>query len=102
MELGCETLPTYITIDGELLPDGRVVPIEGEHIKPDMTAEVTISVDAVDPGHHRAHPGHHRSQIDDDEMDVDGGVERGPDDGGAAGGRAWAVWEGGEWNLKCV
>ena len=34
-------------IDGELLPDGKVLPLEGEHIKPDMTAEVTISVDAV-------------------------------------------------------
>jgi HlyD family secretion protein len=38
---------TYVIIDGELLPDGKLVPLEGEHIKPDMTAEVTISVDAV-------------------------------------------------------
>jgi HlyD family secretion protein len=38
---------TYVIIDGELLPDGKVVPLAGEHIKPDMTAEVTISVDAV-------------------------------------------------------
>ena len=34
-------------IDGELLPDGKVNPLEGEHLKPDMTAEVTITVDAV-------------------------------------------------------
>ena len=47
VDLGREALPDLLTIDGELLPDGRVVPIEGEHIKPDMTAEVTISVDAV-------------------------------------------------------
>jgi len=38
---------TYVLIEGELHPDGKVVPIEGEHIKPDMTAEVTISVDAT-------------------------------------------------------
>jgi hypothetical protein len=38
---------TFVMIDGELLPDGKVVPLEGEHIKPDMTAEVTISVDAT-------------------------------------------------------
>jgi multidrug efflux pump subunit AcrA (membrane-fusion protein) len=37
---------TYVLIDGELLPEGKVVPLEGERIKPDMTAEVTISVDA--------------------------------------------------------
>ena len=36
---------TYVIIDGELLPDGRVVPLEGERIKPDMTAEVSINVD---------------------------------------------------------
>ena len=38
---------TYVLIDGELMPDGKVIPLEGEHIKPDMTAEVTISVDAT-------------------------------------------------------
>jgi multidrug efflux pump subunit AcrA (membrane-fusion protein) len=38
---------TYVMIEGELLPDGKVKPLEGEQIRPDMTAEVTISVDAV-------------------------------------------------------
>jgi hypothetical protein len=38
---------TYVLIEGELHPDGKVTPIEGEHIKPDMTAEVNISVDAT-------------------------------------------------------
>jgi multidrug efflux pump subunit AcrA (membrane-fusion protein) len=38
---------TLVTIEGELLPDGKVKPLEGEQVKPDMTAEVTISVDAV-------------------------------------------------------
>jgi multidrug efflux pump subunit AcrA (membrane-fusion protein) len=37
---------TNVRIEGELLPDGRVVPLEGEILKPDMTAEVTIHVDA--------------------------------------------------------
>ncbi len=37
---------TNVRIEGELLPDGRVVPIEGEILKPDMTAEVTIHVDS--------------------------------------------------------
>jgi HlyD family secretion protein len=38
---------TYVTIEGELMPDGKVQPLEGEHLKPDMTAEVTINVEAV-------------------------------------------------------
>jgi multidrug efflux pump subunit AcrA (membrane-fusion protein) len=37
---------TNVRIEGELLPDGRVVPLQGEMLKPDMTAEVTIHVDA--------------------------------------------------------
>lgn len=43
---------TLVRIDGELGPDGRVTPLrqviarDGELLKPDMTAEVTISVDA--------------------------------------------------------
>ncbi len=44
---------TYVRIEGELTPDGKTIPIrdvikeEGELLKPDMTAEVTISVDAA-------------------------------------------------------
>jgi HlyD family secretion protein len=39
---------TFIRIDGELAPDGQtVIPIEGELLKPDMTAVVVISVDAT-------------------------------------------------------
>lgn len=44
---------TLVRIDGELGPDGKVIPLrqviarEGELLKPDMTAEVTISVDAA-------------------------------------------------------
>jgi multidrug efflux pump subunit AcrA (membrane-fusion protein) len=43
---------TYVRIEGERGPDGKVIPLkqvikhEGELLKPDMTAEVTISVDA--------------------------------------------------------
>jgi hypothetical protein len=37
---------TLVSIDGELLPDGRVVPLKDEQLKPDMTAEVSINVDA--------------------------------------------------------
>lgn len=37
---------TIVRIDGELLPDGKIVPLSGEVLKPDMTAEVSISVDA--------------------------------------------------------
>ena len=33
---------TLVTIEGELLPDGKIKPLEGEQLKPDMTAEVTI------------------------------------------------------------
>ncbi|MBA4063898.1 MAG: hypothetical protein C0501_09335 [Isosphaera sp.] len=40
--------PTFVRIDGELGADGKTVtPLEGERLKPDMTAEVTISVDAA-------------------------------------------------------
>jgi HlyD family secretion protein len=38
---------TYVTIDGELLPDGKVIPLKGEGLRPDTSAEVTISVDSV-------------------------------------------------------
>ncbi|MFO0824494.1 MAG: hypothetical protein U0792_15490 [Gemmataceae bacterium] len=44
---------TLVRIDGELGPDGRIIPLrqviarEGELLKPDMTAEVTINVDAA-------------------------------------------------------
>ncbi len=44
---------TLVRIDGELGPDGKVIPLrqviarEGELLKPDMTAEVTINVEAV-------------------------------------------------------
>lgn len=44
---------TLVRIDGELGPDGKIIPLrqviasEGELLKPDMTAEVTISVDAA-------------------------------------------------------
>ena len=37
---------TLVSIDGELLPDGQVVPLRDEQLKPDMTAEVSINVDA--------------------------------------------------------
>jgi hypothetical protein len=39
---------TSILIDGELGPDGRVIPLVGERLKPDMTAEVSIHVEATD------------------------------------------------------
>jgi multidrug efflux pump subunit AcrA (membrane-fusion protein) len=40
--------PTFVRVDGELAADGTTVtPLEGERLKPDMTAEVTISVDAT-------------------------------------------------------
>ncbi|HSQ55525.1 MAG TPA: hypothetical protein VLM40_07250 [Gemmata sp.] len=38
---------TYVLIGGELEPDGKVHPLEGEHLKPDMTAEVTIHVEGT-------------------------------------------------------
>lgn len=41
---------TIVRIDGELGPDGKVIPLSGEILNPDMTAEVTINVDAT------AHP----------------------------------------------
>lgn len=41
---------TIVRVDGELAPDGTVIPLHGEPLNPDMTAEVTISVDAtMDP-----------------------------------------------------
>lgn len=37
---------TLVRIEGKLSPDGKtVIPLEGEQLKPDMTAEVTITVD---------------------------------------------------------
>lgn len=38
---------TLVQIEGELGPLGVVIPLSGEALKPDMTAEVTINVDAV-------------------------------------------------------
>ncbi len=44
---------TFVRIDGELQPDGSVLPLrdviarDGEILKPDMTAEVTINIDAA-------------------------------------------------------
>ena len=38
---------TLVTIDKEVLPDGSRVDLNGEEIKPDMTAEVTITVDTA-------------------------------------------------------
>jgi hypothetical protein len=40
---------TSVLIDHELGPDGKEIPLEGEILKPDMTAEVSIHVDAT-PG----------------------------------------------------
>lgn len=38
---------TIVRVDGELGPDGQVIPLTGEILNPDMTAEVTINVDAT-------------------------------------------------------
>ncbi len=38
---------TIVTIDFEVLPDGSRKPVLGEQLKPDMTAEVTITVDTT-------------------------------------------------------
>jgi multidrug efflux pump subunit AcrA (membrane-fusion protein) len=38
---------TIVTIDAEVLPDGTRKPIANEQLKPDMTAEVTITVDTA-------------------------------------------------------
>lgn len=38
--------PTLVTVDNEIGPDGQLMPVSGEILKPDMTAEVTINVDA--------------------------------------------------------
>ncbi|MCS6864682.1 MAG: hypothetical protein NZS48_06375 [Gemmata sp.] len=38
---------TIVTIDFEVLPDGSRKPVIGEQLKPDMTAEVTITVDTT-------------------------------------------------------
>ncbi len=38
--------PTLVIVDNELSQDGQLLPVSGEILKPDMTAEVTISVDA--------------------------------------------------------
>jgi multidrug efflux pump subunit AcrA (membrane-fusion protein) len=38
--------PTLVIVDNEIAPDGQMLPVSGEILKPDMTAEVTISVDA--------------------------------------------------------
>jgi HlyD family secretion protein len=39
--------PTLVIVDNELGPEGQLLPVSGEILKPDMTAEVTISVDAA-------------------------------------------------------
>jgi multidrug efflux pump subunit AcrA (membrane-fusion protein) len=38
---------TLVMIDSEVMPDGRRVPVDAEQLKPDMTAEVTITVDTA-------------------------------------------------------
>jgi multidrug efflux pump subunit AcrA (membrane-fusion protein) len=38
---------TIVTVDSEVLPDGTRRPIANEQLKPDMTAEVTITVDTA-------------------------------------------------------
>ncbi len=38
--------PTIVSVDNELGPEGQLLPVSGEILKPDMTAEVTINVDA--------------------------------------------------------
>lgn len=38
--------PTIVRIEGELGADGKVVPLSGEVLKPDMSAQVSISVEA--------------------------------------------------------
>ena len=38
--------PTLVMVDNEIGPDGQLSSVSGEILKPDMTAEVTISVDA--------------------------------------------------------
>lgn len=38
---------TIVRVDGELGPDGQIIPLAGEILNPDMTAEVTINVDAT-------------------------------------------------------
>jgi HlyD family secretion protein len=38
---------TFVTIDSEVLPDGTRRPLENEQLKPDMTAEVSITVDTA-------------------------------------------------------
>jgi multidrug efflux pump subunit AcrA (membrane-fusion protein) len=39
--------PTLVIVDNDFGPDGQLLPVTGEILKPDMTAEVTISVDAA-------------------------------------------------------
>ncbi len=39
--------PTLVNVDNEIGPDGQLLPLAGEFLKPDMTAEVTINVDAA-------------------------------------------------------
>ena len=39
--------PTLVNVDNEIGSDGQLLPVSGEVLKPDMTAEVTISVDAA-------------------------------------------------------
>ncbi|HEV3437952.1 MAG TPA: hypothetical protein VG122_11360, partial [Gemmata sp.] len=38
--------PTLVTVDNEIGSDGQSLPVSGEILKPDMTAEVIINVDA--------------------------------------------------------
>jgi HlyD family secretion protein len=47
MQSDVKMYQTFVRIDGELAPDGKTIPIEGEILKPDMTAVVVISVDAA-------------------------------------------------------
>ncbi|MBY0456895.1 MAG: hypothetical protein K2V38_06130, partial [Gemmataceae bacterium] len=39
--------PTLVMVDAEVMPDGSRKPITGEELTPDMTAEVTITVDTA-------------------------------------------------------
>lgn len=39
--------PTMVMVDYEVLPDGRKRKLDAEQLKPDMTAEVTITVDTA-------------------------------------------------------
>jgi HlyD family secretion protein len=47
MSSDAKNYQTLVMIEGELQSDGKVKPLEGERLRPDSTAEVTISVDAT-------------------------------------------------------